>query len=211
MSKYLYKDIKSAFEYAKKNPESTIDDWFDYTSKVIIKEELELFEGVDYYKFEVELYNNEKAEFLFIKDYSSAKTEYFIDKFSGNKSYYHIYGAPGSSYNQYFSLFTNNNEFGVLSKWEDYEDFKGVKIMRHEDSNLKIDFVYWDYPLKAGVERNEIDFENIDHEKYRLKQDGAPLWNGGALSAYMTIYDKIEENLKPVSELFEIIEDEEEE
>jgi hypothetical protein len=63
MSKYLYKDIKSAFEYAKKNPESTIDDWFDYTSKVIIKEELEEEKTKNILTYEVEHDNSDFLDF----------------------------------------------------------------------------------------------------------------------------------------------------
>ena len=80
---YTQTDIDSLYNYMKKNPSSSLEDWYEFRSRNITNLELELYKNIKYtiVKFKG------KELYIFHKGYNSLFFN-FIEKFTGNRPYY---------------------------------------------------------------------------------------------------------------------------
>lgn len=201
MEKYLYKDVVSAFNYAQQNPTNTIDEWLEVRSKTLTKEEEELYEGVSYATFEIP-YEDGINKFFVFKAHSYDILENAVHKFIGTRGYYEL--IPESYLGEFFKIISLPSDFFMVNKWNDLENFKGVKIMESEDKKIKI---MYDGLINNDDtdEDNDFDFDFYGYYKDGLKRNSYFFWDS---NSYMEIF--IEKSIdssyfeyKNISELFE--------
>lgn len=196
MTKYLEKDLESVLKFGQNNPNSTLEDWFEYNSKHITKNELESFDGITYDKFII------KDVEYFIFNYKTADHQNnFINKFVGNKEYIELINLPGEYYENIFTIITFDRI--DLSIWDDYEGYKGVKTISDDTNTVK-----FTYNLFEDFDEDDIEII-LDkwgyHEDY-LENNNIALWdNCSILRAYIdkSSIDKL--NFKPIKELFKVV------
>lgn len=192
MENYVYKDIISAFEFAKTNHSSSVENWVEYNSNHISEKEIELYKHAEFVKFKIEL-NKKKYEFLLIRFNSQSITllSNLTNKILGNKEYYQLSPMPGEWYPPIHIIIGFDTEFFTLH-WKDDEKFPGVKIA----GNKNIRFTY---EMIEDVE--DFDFYSYGDYKRDLEKNNICFWDGeSTLMAFIKSTKNFK--FKPIKELF---------
>ena len=195
---YSLSDIKKALRWGQKNPNSTLDDYLEYKSKVITKKELEYFSDFTYDKVTLSL-DEEDYDFLVFHNVSSyLRLEKLPKRIAGNRNYYLLTPMPGEWYDGIAVLHIpkKGQKFFNIGNWPEFKENKGLHIIG--DERLQFSFILDvegdDDGYIFSSNRSIIDNHNKDCIK---------LWdNNSELHGYVNVSLL---NFKPIDDLFEII------
>lgn len=189
MNNFIYADVVSAFNYAKQNPDKSIEDWLNIRGNKISSEELKRFKDIKYNTFTIN-FDGKDSILYFIADYSQVLLNNFIGKFVGNKPHYLF--ECGDNYGFGCCILTFDDILNI-KKWNFDEKDNDFKFLKYNEQN--IEFYY------NGVkdEYNHYLFQNkIDY----LKSKSLYFYRNRIKVIYTgTIKDL---NLKSIADLFEL-------
>jgi len=132
MSKFTYKDVESAFNFAQKNLDLDLNDWLHNRSKIITSKELEMYSDITYSKFNMTL-KRKKYDFYIFKSHSEISN--FITRFVGSKGYYDF--IPGDSNGYFYNIISFDEDFYDVDNWKDYLNIKDIKIVENKKAGIK--------------------------------------------------------------------------
>ncbi len=181
MSKYTYNDIMSVFKWAQKNPKSNIEEWFDWNSENISKEELDYFKDVKFFKFEIG-----KTNFMLLS-IDTFKIENFIQKFAGNKPFISWHPMPGEYYENLCVITFDDID---MKEWNNFKSFKDAKFS--SDNKKRITFI-----TESDENKFYENMKKLEREKIRLWDSTG---QGSALNVFINRESKFD--FKPIKELF---------
>ena len=194
MSDFTYYDLKSAFDFAKKNPDKSVDDFMDVRSKTLTKKEKDIFKDVKYFKIPITV-KDEVCELYLFKGHSSLSN--FTNKFVGNKSYYSFH--PGMFYGYYLSIICIDTKFGETSNWNDYEDLKGVKFLENKDLGIMI---FYDNIIDDDFNNDSDKYQLFFDKKSEMSRKNYHFWNSNSRVDIFLMKEIGNFDFNPISELF---------
>ena len=171
MSKFIYDDVKSAFEYAKTNPDKDISDWLEFRRLTISEKDLKEFNDIKYYPFTFKLDGKDFTFYLFVSPSNTMSN--FITRFVGEKGYYDFY--PGGGYGYYTTIISFDEEVFDYNKWGKYEDFKKLYCLNNTENNMMLLLNYIDYDNDNDTE----DYQKYITSQRKLNNECYHFWNNG--------------------------------
>jgi len=196
MGHYYNKDIISALEFGKTNPNADIEDWFDYNSRNITEQEIDWYKNIQYSILTIGL-NEKKFEIFLFRDTQQSydMVQNFINKFTGIREYYELQHMPGEFYGTTHYLISFDKDLYDLEKWNKHPEVPEIEILYGENLILADD--YYDIPKEFNHDCWE------GREKEIMKTYPIQLWDPEAYIKGYLKTDAIE--FRPINELFTVI------
>lgn len=183
-------DVIKAFEWGKKNPESSWNDYLDSISKRISRDELHDLNSFKYDKTYIEL-DGKSYEFTIISNFSYyLNLESLPVRLAGNKPYYLLNPMPGE-WDSGICVLSFDSDFFNLKKWNLMDDYL------YHVGNDKLKFTFY-----SPEEYDEDSYQSKNRFEDSLGDEYYKLWD---YQSELHGWIKRDFNWKPIGGLFEVI------
>lgn len=196
MLDYTYEDLKLVFQFAKDNPELTLEDWIKVNNKTLTDDERKMFKFVEMVTINVPS-KSSKDNHLYLINWDGAGGGWFSQAFKVFKrkyfeEYYEFYNMEYAEH----SLITPDEDFFNTENYNNSENFKGVF-----ETTLDVNGAIITITNHSNLEGDDLLFDRFDRWKRYMDRKHTSFWNDGSWDIYIENIEKLE--FKPILDLFE--------